>query len=221
MTGALTAALAALLPLLWLAWRLSPWASVETEDYAKKTFWQSYWAGTPQWGNNPASQRVHEVGGGRFSALIAGSAGLAVAALSGLCVPLFEMEGSDLPAWLMAGVFGTVIAVAAVMVTWNWTLGWVDVGEHAAEAMHGDKALADGELDPDALAWLTEKGFAIYGEGEAWRMTHRAEDYSDMTEAEFTDLMRSREWMARIILWLAGQPDTSATSIPANNQETE
>ena len=184
-----------LAPLVFVLWWLSPWALVETERTARKTSVRSYFPRQSLDGNTPASQRVHEGGGGRLTALLMALAMCLVAAVS---------HAFDHGTLLF--VLGTFAQIASAGLVFNLTRRWVDVAEHGAEGIHGDAALLAGELHPDAMAWIAdhfEDDVETYSDGEAWRMTRKGQEYSHLDPAGFLALMRKRRWASRISVFLA------------------
>jgi hypothetical protein len=185
------------LPLVYLAWWLSPWSIRQTENYSKKRFFRSYWGRRVYNGNNPLSRRVHEGGGGRFTAILI----TLVMALVAFASRWFEP--GTIPLFLC-----TVAQIAAGAITFQLSERWIDVAEHGAEGIHGDRAQERGELHPEALEWLDgveakRPAFETYSAGEAWRLTQPNQSYSAMSPDEFTRLLRKRRWASRIILALS------------------
>lgn len=174
------------LPALLLIWTLSPFCIREGDRAEKNPLWATYPRRSIN-GNNPASQRVHEGGGFRFSAILT----CLVMAAFGFSAARFGGE-EVLP-------FAFAAQIAALMLVFNASERWLDIAEHGAEAMHGDSVT----LDPAARAWLIEKDFGSYRDGEVWRMTPRGQDFENLTPFEFDAMLRKAEWRAKIVQLLA------------------
>lgn len=176
------------LPLLGLLWVLSPLA-VREGSKARKNILLATYPKVSVWGNNPASQRVHEGGGLRFQWLL-------------IFAPLMVAVGFAMNA------FGATVAIpfgqiATLGLAWFVTRRWVDIAEHGAEAMHGDDAMRHGTIDENSRKWMEHYNFASYRDAEAWRMTSAGQEYENMTPDEFKAAMHSRHWASRVILTLA------------------
>lgn len=175
-----------LIPAALLLWCLSPF-SVWESDKAKRSLLHATYPKVSKGGNNPASQRAHEAGGLRFFAVAIQPLLLGIGWLGS------RETGSE-------ALIGTILwQVGGAIVAWFLTRQWIDIAEHSAEALHGDTST----LDPNAQAWLLEKGFRTYREGEVWRMVQKGQDYDHMSEAEFDAKLKSVEARARVHLILA------------------
>jgi hypothetical protein len=173
------------IPALLTVWYLSPFCGRETKLSAGRNALYSWWPKTSADGNNPASQRVHEKGGLRFFGLF-------------VAVPVQALIGLASPDWVSAVIFQVLVLLPAMYLTERV----IDIAEHSAEVLHADK---NGWV-PQVQLWLNAKSFTTYRQGECWRMTRRHQDFEDMTPTEFNEAMRSKEWMAKIILLLARLP---------------
>lgn len=174
-----------LLPTVFFLWVMSPWSDRVGTRAFKNLFFGTY-PSKSSWGNNPLSQKVHEAGGLRFHWLCIIYPSMMIVSIGAL------MIGVPVP-------FVGILQGITMLLAWTVPMQWVDIAEHGAESIHGDR----GNLHPDALAWLTQKGFDSYREGERWRMTRKGQEYDHLTPVEFDAEMRKREWASKIIIFLS------------------
>jgi hypothetical protein len=178
-------------PALLLLWALSPFCIREAED-AGKTALSATYPRRSKWGNNPASQRVHEGGGCRLGALVTVAVQLAIGGL--------VAGGSE-----SALIGGIVAQGAALLAIFVLTRRLIDTAEHGAECLHGDSH----PLDPAAQLWLQNMntanggGFARYSDGEIWRATRPHEDFHGLTPEQLRAKFTRVRWLSRIIILLA------------------
>lgn len=179
-----------ILPLVFLVWALSP-LSVRPGEKAEKTALFARYPRDSKWGNNPASQRVHEGGGFRLGALLTVAVQASIGALA------FGASESAL-------VGAIVSQVAALLLVFIATQRLIDTAEHGAECLHGDSH----PLDPAALRWLDDMraandgGFERYSDGEIWRATQPHEDFPGLTPEQMRAKFARVLWLSRIILKL-------------------
>lgn len=126
------------LPIAFALWVLSPLSNWRSDE-AKKTPVFATWPRESKGGNNPASQRVHEVGGFRTGALLTVAVQCAIGALG------FELIGTA------AAQF---VAIPLVFVI---TRRFIDLAEHGAEIMHAQASGLPGYREAEALR-MTSKG---------------------------------------------------------------
>lgn len=127
------------LPAIYLAWGLSPFAVRETATTAGRTAVNAKYPRESRNGNNPASQRAHEVGGFRFFVLLCAAVQVAVG-----------FAGLDLVATVVAQfllIFPLFLA----------TRKWIDIAEHSAEVLHAERSGIVGYREAE-IARMTAKG---------------------------------------------------------------
>lgn len=185
MTGAL-----ALIPAFWTLYAIAAPIRRRSATHARKDAIGPTFTTRVHRGNNPASQRIHELGGWRLSALIVAALWWGVWAI----VAIIDPQGSDGRAFALVAM----LAPFAAMI-WAIPSRTIDLAEHGAEILHATKA----GVVPQVEAWQSEHGFADYRAAEIWRMTQSGQDYHDMTEPECADAIDRLAWLSRIVWWLA------------------
>ena len=174
-----------IIPALLLVWAMSPFC-IREDVKAGKTALGATYPKRSIGGNNPASQRVHEGGGFRFGALLTVLVQAAIGA----------------GAWLSGGdilPFAIAAQIAALWGVFVLLARWIDIGEHQAEALHGDSVT----LHPDAQGWLDERGLETYRDGELLRLTGQFQDTTFATVADADAALSKAKWRARFITLLA------------------
>lgn len=107
------------LPLLYFLWCFCPMSNWESEKAARSAFHATY-PKVAKGGNNPASQRVHEVGGLRLNTIIS-------------CAIMVGI------AQIPADIIGIAVAqFFSIFITFIVLRKWIDIGEHFAESLHAE-----------------------------------------------------------------------------------